>query len=363
MAVKEPLQELDNLLRTNFAEALTSTHISNIACRTFISTWKKPTHGDGADQWSMKYLPLFYVISCQNCDGKLSLKLITHHGKIIEELNEDDEHLDDKSKVDFFAKLLEIKPCQGINLVGNELLKLDLRSFSFLYLIEQLEQNVIIRSRQCTFALKESTICEACEMLSTENNIQQADIECFDEKDMVFDDNEVLSPEFYPDDDIKTMPPDVFETDLGLEPAKGEYLFDTENDPDALEAKDLKQDMPFVENEPNQIATGKPSKVRFDKVRKSFKCYICNHQTKKKKEMIRHKRIAHGIKEFKCKVCAFEGKGRQDLKTHISMDHPDVKRLSCPQCTLKCNLPSQLRTHIRNVHDKVKPFQVDTIGV
>ena len=56
--------------------------------------------------------------------------------------------------------------CQGVKIL-DPTLKLDPQTFTFLYLVENLDQNVIVRSRQCQFALHEGKlVCEVCEALN-----------------------------------------------------------------------------------------------------------------------------------------------------------------------------------------------------
>ena len=49
----------------------------------------------------MNYLPLFYVIASYDKDSKLSLKLITFHGKVLEELNGFNNLISDQDKLNF----------------------------------------------------------------------------------------------------------------------------------------------------------------------------------------------------------------------------------------------------------------------
>ena len=58
------------------------------------------------------------------------------------------------------------KDCRSGQKLDNTL-KLDTETFTFLYLVEQLEESVVVRSRKCQFVLyKESSICDMCSNLS-----------------------------------------------------------------------------------------------------------------------------------------------------------------------------------------------------
>ena len=88
---------------------------------------------------------------------KLSLKLITFHGKIVDQINEADHPLmTDEDKVNFVGKLDKLKLCKGIEMPDTDL-KLDARTFSSMYLVERLQQEVIIRSYNCQYALYENS--------------------------------------------------------------------------------------------------------------------------------------------------------------------------------------------------------------
>ena len=115
----------------------------------------------------MKDLPLFYIIGSLNQNLRLCLRLITFHGKVVSELNEDlNNPLEDNTKLSFVDRLTHTQLCQGVKVL-DPTLRLDPQTFTFLYLVEQLDQSVIIRSRQCQFALQDgSSVCEVCEALN-----------------------------------------------------------------------------------------------------------------------------------------------------------------------------------------------------
>ena len=65
--------------------------------------------------------------------------------------------------------MTRIHLCNGIKVPDNEL-QLDAQTFSFLYMVEQLEENVIIRSRQCRLGVSNNiAVCESCLALSKES--------------------------------------------------------------------------------------------------------------------------------------------------------------------------------------------------
>ena len=115
----------------------------------------------------MKDLPLFYIVGSINDHSRLCLRLIAFNGKVVSELNDNDIHpLDENAKISFIDKLGNIQLCQGVKIL-DPTLKLDPQTFTFLYLVEQLDQNVIVRSRQCQVALQDGRlVCDVCEALN-----------------------------------------------------------------------------------------------------------------------------------------------------------------------------------------------------
>ena len=84
------LTELDESIKTRFDDSIISMIVSN-GDTTFLSIWKRPCQDSSNKELrsSMKYLPLFYVICSIDEKKTLLLKLITHHGKVIETLSDD----------------------------------------------------------------------------------------------------------------------------------------------------------------------------------------------------------------------------------------------------------------------------------
>ena len=165
MTKHEPLEELENLIKNHFGDLLVSVAVS-ASGSLFLSIWQQPSEHSGI---YMNYLPLFYIICGVDEYSKLSLKLIAFNGKVLEELIAHEDPVSDDAKIEFISKLTRIKLCQGVKNSDNEL-KLDPQTFAYLYLVEQLEKNVIIRSRQCRVGLFDgSGVCQACSALDKEN--------------------------------------------------------------------------------------------------------------------------------------------------------------------------------------------------
>ena len=163
------LELLEGLVKSKFGDSVTSIVAAATNTNdTFLSIWLKQQTNEckSENTYSMKYLPLFYVIATHDREGKLSLKLITFHGKVIEELNGFDSLLSDEDKINFVKKLERLHLCQGIKMPDNDL-KLDASTFSAMYLVERLEQHVIMRSYHCQYALYNDSVCKMCLSLNT----------------------------------------------------------------------------------------------------------------------------------------------------------------------------------------------------
>ena len=99
------LHELESLVASHYEETMSSFRASSGTC-SFLTIWQKDSL-ECEKKYKMTYLPLFYVIASQDKDTKLSLKLITFHGKILEELSGYSNLLSNDDKLKFIAKLNE----------------------------------------------------------------------------------------------------------------------------------------------------------------------------------------------------------------------------------------------------------------
>ena len=149
-------------------------HFSDLSCSSTVSAngspiltiWQQPNE-QSTKGLIMNDLPLFYIIGSLNDNFRLCMRLITFHGKVVSELSDDvNNPLQDNTKISFVDRLTHVQLCQGVKIL-DPTLRLDPQTFTFLYLVEQLGQSVIVRSRQCQFALQDgSLVCEVCEALN-----------------------------------------------------------------------------------------------------------------------------------------------------------------------------------------------------
>ena len=156
-----PLEALENLLKSNFGDLVVSLAVSTKGS-LFLSAWQQPSELSST-KISMEYLPIFYLIAAVHDDLKLSLKLISYHGVVIDDLQEKDQCLTDEEKICFIKRLVNMKLCLGVQISD----ELNISSSS--HLTEKLEQNILIRSRHCNFGLDDGrNVCEACKNFAKE---------------------------------------------------------------------------------------------------------------------------------------------------------------------------------------------------
>ena len=334
--VKSPevlLDYLDSLIETAFGDCLAST-VAVAAQSMHLSLWKQPTKTFIKGE-RMEYLPLFYIICSINQSLKTSMKLVTHHGKVIEELNETDSdhsNLPDDTKIKFVRKLCTAKLCSGATTPK------DLKSYNAVNLfssclLEQLETDVILRSRECQFALFDSTSsrCQACQSVEAEYWNQDSNPTAYS-----------LSERF---------PPILY---------NDEALTD-----------DAEWDMHGHEDEMEKVSNTKQSNRLLGKRKGKhiFKCKHCDYKITKKEGMADHIISSHlGMdkikdKEFKCNECTFVTNRKLLLEKHVQSSHEEMlKTESClwPECSYKTNRSDRMGIHIAVVHKKItKPYSCD----
>ena len=168
MRNQQALEDLEEFVRGHFDDLLVSMSISATGS-LFLNIWQQPSELNIG--YLMKYNPLFHVIATVDEHSNLSLKLITFHGKIVSETCDGDTQLTNHEKLNFVKRLQQSHLCKGFELVESDL-RLDPKTFSSLYLVEQFEENVIIRSRECEFTVCEGRrVCKPCLILSNKQDV------------------------------------------------------------------------------------------------------------------------------------------------------------------------------------------------
>ena len=97
-----PPEELEKLIKDHFGDLVVSLSVSAKGS-LFLSCWQQTSELTEAS-FFMEYLPMFYLIACVEDESKLSLKLISYHGIVIDSLSEDDQLMSSKEKLGFIKK-------------------------------------------------------------------------------------------------------------------------------------------------------------------------------------------------------------------------------------------------------------------
>ena len=324
MSEQDPLTKLENLVKTHFGDLLVSMSVAANGS-LFLSIWQQPVESTNL---YMKHLPLFYIIGYLDDHSGLCLNLISYHGKLIEKLHDTDKPLTDKDKTIFIDKLTRMQLCNGVKAPDNEL-QLDAQTFSFLYMVEQLDENVIIRSRQCRVGVYDhNLVCESCMALNKESDKCETSIKTnFHDADDDFnlmDESDVS--ETY--NDVEDVKPFIIK-DVKVE--IGEY--------DERSSSSLAADSSTCAL-PNQYEENGDNVFR-----------------KAEQENLDASRISNigQIRPFFCDECKLTFVSKIDLQNHVNESSHK------PQIQSKCFIchkifHNSLRFHLWEVHWKLKPF-------
>ena len=194
----QPLEELEDLIIGGFGlqgqqqtytkDKLVLSHCVSRTGTPFLCIWQpissnlsKNTIGERRSVF-LQYLPTLYVIATfhnARVDGRplICLRMTTFHGKIVSELREtEDRPLTDEGKLNFVERLTsnDLRLCRGLCIPSKDgdldlmdrTLRLDPQTFTFLYLVEQFDEEIIVRSRQCKFVLYKDDDGDVCKELS-----------------------------------------------------------------------------------------------------------------------------------------------------------------------------------------------------
>ena len=364
------LEELDSLVESHFRDNLASS-IVQTGSNLFISIWKPPqteTSCGGVREMSMKYLPLFYVIGSVE-DSKICLKLITYHGKVIDEVNGKDFPLDDGNKVGFIGKLNDIKLCRGICFDTHNVNW----SIQSNVLLECLENNLVLRSRQCRFGIfeEDALVCDNCDCLNIEDlkenifhdeNLEENIISKIEEIDDVVDeahDNDHLST----DSEIRKKKGAVKRKGVKRKAKKNtisqDVLKQSTPPTDGSESKLNCDECPFTTKKRKRgVAKLTEHQEKVHQKVLPFQCEQCEYKFAYKRELDKHVSAVHmKIKPFLCNFCSYETAYKSQLSWHINIVHNKVKPFLCEYCPYKTSQKRNLTLHNRCKHEMVKPIK------
>ena len=323
MKTQDILEALDSQVESHFRDNLASS-IVQTSNNLFISIWKQPQAetAPGVREVNMKYLPLFYVIGSVE-DSKLCLKLITYHGKVIEEVNDQNVTLNDEKKIDFIGKLNDIKLCRGI-CFDTQNVNWSIQSN---LLLECLENNLVLRSRQCQFGIFDdgALVCDNCDS----SNIE-------DLKENIFQDENL-------EENIIS---------------KGEILDNVVDEQYGNAYIQTDSDIPMKKKVVKRKSVKRKTK---SDIAVDLNCEECPFTTKKRKKGVAKltdhlEKVHQKVLPFQCDQCEYKFAYKRELEKHVSAVHMKIKPYLCNFCSYETAYKSQLSWHINIVHNKVKPF-------
>ena len=135
----DTLEKLEHIIKEHFSDLMVTTSISAEGS-LFLNVWPQPSN-ELSPGFAMKYLPLFHVVGSMSKDHTVLLKLITFHGKVIDE---SENYLTEEEKLNFVKQLKYSQLCQGIKISYTTDLKLDMQTFSNLYLVESNSKKMLL---------------------------------------------------------------------------------------------------------------------------------------------------------------------------------------------------------------------------
>ena len=325
----------------------------------------------------MKFPPLFYVIV--SLEDNLSLNLITYNRNILDSITICDINKESELIVNFIQRLSTLKLCEGVRSPPDN--KLNTTALCSLYLIEQLNSQVLFRSRQCRFGITDGKVCEICKSMS-EKTMETFELQSNDDSN-----KDTFKCEHCP---FQTNNPKMFRTHAKIGHSKSKPF--------------MCQKCPFSSNKYLSIMKhverahektkdqGCREKIQEDVLEpiKPYTCeYICRHckfKTTKSGAITKHIRKAHEVKEpykcefctktftnsgimnvhvrsvhlkekrYKCQDCSYESYVKHSVTKHIKYVHDKIRSYNCEYCTFAATTKSVLECHIKRVHEKIKPF-------
>ena len=355
-----PLELLDNLVKSKFEDTISSILVKTNDS-SFLSIWLKHPKSSNTP-YTMKYLPLFYVIGSQDKDTKLSLKLTTFHGKVLEELNGFDNLLSDEDKIGFVGKLERMQLCQGITMPDNDL-KLDASTFSAMYLVERLEENVIVRSHHCQYALYEDSVCKMCFSLNTAYNSTKMKYDPCDEDSFYYDGDDETLQNLY-EDGMEESSTFLSSQNKPSEPVYQNSFNDDMDEGSATKSNIEKTRVKKLKQKVNKNEKAKKTSKSLKKESKTqIKCKHCSYETNDIKCLMTHNIQVHTPRfngvfcdetgTFKCEECSFTTTIRKEYTSHISSH--DSSAHQCQLCGKILGRKDSLKSHMNTVHKR--PFR------
>ena len=357
------LDILNGLIKSQYGDIISSILV-NSSQSPFLSVWSKETNRNN-ESFSMNYLPLFYVIASYDKDSKLSLKLITFHGKVLEELNGFNNLISDQDKLNFVGKLEKMKLCQGIQMPDNDL-KLDASTFAAMYLVERLDQHIIVRSQQCQYGLYGESICKMCASLNTAYSSNKFKDDPGDEDILYYTDRVEYPAEAQYEQEPHASYP-YLSSPLEIDNMSGQNELDMQliKDESEYEISITNNKCRKKRNIKNTSKASQKDKTDTKKTKKEnstvIKCKHCPYETNAIKLLMIHNIETHSpgfngdfcdeTGTYRCEECSFSTAVKKEYIDHISSAHGSSVH-QCKICGKILGRKDSLRTHMNTVHKR-----------
>ena len=95
------------------------------------------------------------------------------------------------------------------------------------------------------------------------------------------------------------------------------------------------------------------------RVKKAFKCSICDYNCSRKDSLTKHIQSIHESKKpvLKCITCNYICATKQNLTRHMALVHDVKKSFKCTICGYNFTQKGSLNMHITSVHEGKKSFK------
>ena len=316
----EKLEYLEGVVKTHFSCLNVSYEVS-FDNHPYLCIFKQPTSGSCL----LPFLPMFYIIGTVEEELELSLKLITHHGKVLKQIDQCGiSNIEDKKIIDFVSNLLCLKPCEGVNVLDYAL-KIDPYTFTFLYLVELMGNKTVVRSRQCLFVNNnDRTNCDMCCNLDLQYITRNGN------KIALADTNSIMclnNTELSRSCDIRVR------KETKINPCRTNLM---------NPSREYKHMQNAVNTERESITNRKKVIMITKTLYKAIEPTI-------------------GIRTFNCDQCSFRTTNKRNLKRHTNYNHQN-KPHSCHMCSYATASRYTLLYHMESVHSKSKQFKCELPG-
>ena len=408
----QTLKSFELFVRLRFGdEFVCIPSLSRYGCERFISIFQRPKPEGSTDDetWlGIKYFPSLYIIAfVDEASKKLSLKLITFQGQLLDELrtqscidimNQPNNPFHGDERLNFIQKLEFLKICRGVKMFESDLKK-NLLFPSETFFIERFGSNMIVKSKDCKFVIAgeaDGSVCEMCNNVKNEGPKRKSKrgrkkrkmTEPKSENDFVASHGNSLTIDYsqYGDYslqnqmdllDFSKIEPESLEDNCGdgcirneegnnfmlgnsseyrkQGPANNCTIMNpsimTEDKLQTCALNDHSNVDPYSGN--SNVMTGPATSST------SFQSHFDSLSGIERHNSITYKKSSHRKTKKRrhiCKYCEHKAEDKASLLLHIQESHDPEKPYSCENCLFKTKDRRALVQHVISLHDKSKSY-------